>query len=125
MEELTYLDFITQLDHNRLNKLQSYSLPSDKYIDLTLGDSGLTYTAPANGYILLNKNSGNTAKYIALSVTRNGIQVYNQIQHSSFSGILSLTAPVAKGATTRVEYSATGTTNYFRFIYAQGSAPQT
>ncbi len=33
--------------------LSGLGMPSNRYIDLTLGASGATYTAPANGYIFL------------------------------------------------------------------------
>lgn len=44
--------------HNQLNKLQSYSLPGNRYIDLTLGPSGSTYTAPADGWFICSGNNG-------------------------------------------------------------------
>lgn len=48
------------VDLNNVNPGQAFTsqsarwaMPSGEYIDLTLGDSGCEYTAPANGYIYI------------------------------------------------------------------------
>lgn len=44
---------LNQLNTNTqgLEYLSGLGMPSSKYIDLTLGASGTTYTAPANGWV--------------------------------------------------------------------------
>ena len=46
--------------------LSQLSMPSNKYIDLTLGASGTTYTAPANGYFFVEKISGASNEWLTL-----------------------------------------------------------
>lgn len=94
------------------------SMPSSKYIDLTLGASGSTYTAPANGYVYVGKVAGGVA-YISLT------NLSNELSFSSRSTVSTDTItsfiPVSKGSRFRCSYSAEGATKYFRFIYAEGS----
>lgn len=95
-------------------------MPSDRYIDLTLGASGATYTAPANGYYFLDK-SGANGTYVSLvnfGITdtykyATTIPIYNT------NGVVLL--PVKKNDKVIVYYSATGVLNRFVFIYAQGA----
>ena len=104
--------------HNRLNKLQSYSLPSSQYINLTLGAANSSYTAPANGWVYIDKTAGGTLKYVNL------ICGVVSEQMSSFDTMrLKCFIPVRKGASFRCDYNATGTLNIFRFYYAVGSQP--
>lgn len=109
--------------HNRLNKLQSYSLPSNSYISLTLGASGSTYTAPADGWVALSKSSTGVNQFLALVDSSNALRTQSQ---SVASGAwLEIYLPVKKGRKFIAAYSVGGSTNYFRFIYALGSEPQT
>ncbi len=94
-----------------------WSMPSSRYIDLTLGASGATYTAPANGYFYLQK--------IATSTTQVLLMVNNSKIGSIFTtndtnrGVQSY-IPVSKGDTLSVTYSLGGATTVFRFVYAEG-----
>lgn len=91
------------------------SMPSSKYIDLTLGASGTEYTAPANGYFNLSKN-GNTNQYIYITVGH-----LQQISRNTANGAeATIFTPIRKGDKCKISYTATGSTNYFRFIYAEG-----
>ena len=98
--------------------ISGLGMPSDKYIDLTLGASGSTYIAPANGYFYLSKVTASTNQNIALSnTTKNFIQA----SQAYSSGItLNSTIMVEKNDSVNISYSANGTTNAFRFIYAEG-----
>ena len=103
--------------HN-LNKLQSYSLPSNQYVNLTLGVSGTEYVAPADGWILVQKVAGRTPCYLSLQ----GIVV--SICYSNYdTNALSVTIPIHKGRNFSITYDAIGETKYFRFYYAKGSQP--
>lgn len=104
------------LDYNDKSTISGWAMPSSRYIDLTLGASGATYTAPANGYISLQKVAGSINKYIALQSSQMQIRTYSTGNGSE----LNCWIPVAKGNQVAVYYNATGTTNYFRFIYAKG-----
>lgn len=97
-------------------KIANLAMPSSSYIDLTLGASGSAYTAPADGYILLNKTGLGTGQLV--SFTNGAIKTMTSCVSS---GIWVITwIPVRKNDIIVYEYSATGSTNYFRFIYAQG-----
>ena len=94
------------------------AMPSDKYVDLTLGAGGATYTAPANGWVFFAKTSTAAGQFINLTSGPYGMQSYS----SSSNQTLKVTMPVFKGRTFSVQYTLAGTsTSYFRFIYAEGA----
>ena len=45
------------------SQIAGHGMPSSNYVDLTLGASGATYTAPASGYFEFNKASKPRRKY--------------------------------------------------------------
>lgn len=91
------------------------------YTDLTLGNSGTQYIAPANGYYFFQKR-GNQYEYISLTNLDNGMRSQSV---SGSPNQINLTAilPVKKGSRVEVGYNAASTLVYFRFIYAVGSEP--
>ena len=97
------------------------SMPSHKYIDLTLGASGSTYTAPANGWFMLNKAASaptdSTWHYAYLHNNTNKVESY---QIGNYNHSLVCLIPVLKGDNIYCEYNANGDTRLLRFIYAQG-----
>lgn len=94
-------------------------MPSAKYVNLTLGASGSVYTAPANGYFFISKELGKANGFVQLTNTTT-----HWLTSISFGNIASDWAmtwvPVRKGDVIAVSYDATGTTNSFEFIYAEG-----
>lgn len=107
----------------------SASFPSDRYIDLTLGASGSTYTAPADGWVCCEKEAGTINQYVSAGEPKPGMNgtVYSErISYiASYSSSTALAPcvffPVRKGSTYFINYSASGDTLIFRFIYAQGA----
>lgn len=97
--------------------LSGLSTPSNKYIDLTLNASGSSYTAPANGYFILSKISNGTNQYITMGV--GNLQITNYCPQSG-RWFQMVTPLVQKGQSCYVAYDLGGTTNWFRFYYAQG-----
>lgn len=95
----------------------SMAMPSDKYIDLTLGASGSTYTAPANGYYRCYIGGSSGYKWLRLHTTSDYIQEAGFSTNSN----ICFTVPIQKGQTLNVQYSGTLTVSGLRFIYAQGS----
>ena len=97
-----------------------FSMPSNLYDDLTLGASGTSYSAPSNGWFVLQKRTdGNTNQYIALSNTAGGL---SQERNSNVSNSnLSICCPARKGDSIYISYNAAGNTERFRFIYSEGS----
>lgn len=95
------------------------SMPSSKYIDLTLGASGSTYTAPANGWYYLSKwAANNVSQYISL---RNQTAVDMAIEWRGIVGVARIFIPAKKGDIVIVDYDAQGNTEVLRFIYAEGA----
>lgn len=95
--------------------MSGMGMPSDKHINLTLGASGSTYTAPANGYFDFRKG-GNAGQFgrIGSDIIETGDTLGN-------NSVVTLFLPVNKGDVMTVLYNLTGTIYAFRFIYAQGS----
>ena len=94
------------------------SMPSGTYDDLTLGASGTEYTAPADGYFAINKTAGSSNLYLTMSNNSNNMQTGNLY---AATGQFRCYIPAKKGDKVAVYYTMTGTTNMFRFIYAEGS----
>lgn len=112
------VDF-TNVNNSGTSKGASWAMPSNKYIDLTLGASGSSYTAPANGWICFSKEGGSADyQYIYISTDSKLEQLGRCVSRGSQTTLIS---PVKKGEGFKVSYTAGGATNYFRFIYAQGS----
>ena len=106
--------------------IASCAMPSDKYVDLTLGASGATYTAPADGYIYFMcklKNVG--ARYFVNCKGKTEATIYGVLVTQAGTAALSSTLPVKKGDTFFIGYDAYDTSAevpyIFRFIYAVGS----
>jgi hypothetical protein len=95
-------------------------MPSGSYIDLTLGATGSTYTAPANGYVVLSKDA-NAAGQTNRLVSSTYIASTSYCPNSS--GTPHVFIPVKKDDVVTYSYSTAGATNYFKFVYAEGSKP--
>lgn len=106
------------VDRNETSWLSGLGMPSNRYIDLTLGASNGSYTAPANGYFVVAKKSGITGAYINAynsSFTKYAISCSDRTNET-----LGFTLPVKKGDSVAIAYNATGATTSFKFVYAEG-----
>lgn len=118
-----------RIEETKVDKNSSWGFPSNRYIDLTLGASGSTYTAPANGWICVEKQANAANQYISGGEPKpgqNGSAYSERISYiTSYSSLISLAPtiffPVRKGSTYFINYIAGGDTLIFRFIYANGS----
>jgi hypothetical protein len=108
------------VDYNDKATVSGYAMPSNKYIDLTLGASGTDYTAPANGYFTINKTASATNQ--SLQVINKQNQMAMNVYSTSSSSVMRGFVPVLKGQKCRINYSLGGTTTLFRFVYAEGEA---
>lgn len=91
--------------------------PSNRYVDLTLGASGTTYTAPANGWFFLDKRATAQGQFIQFN---NDSRYTLTIHASNPDSRLCLLYPILKNEKVIVVYDAKGRTNSFRFIYDEG-----
>lgn len=105
-------DNTIKMDNSISSQVVHMAMPSNKYIDLTIGASGASYTAPADGYFAFFS----TAQGINLYNEQNKMRFYAKANSGS-AGFL----PVKKGATVFLYNTATEAS--FRFIYAVGSEP--
>ena len=97
------------------------AMPSDNYVDLTLPISGGTITVPADGY-LLAKLTGNNAGCFSVDSYRGGIYIASHISIYAF-GAYFLFCPVAAGNIAKIYNTTSATSEFFRFIYAEGGQP--
>lgn len=99
--------------------ISGYGMPSSKYIDLSLGTSGTSYTAPANGYFNVAKLSSSSGQFLSIFGKNNLFAV--QTTSTASNNKLGNFVPVFKGETITITYNAGGNVEIFRFIYAKGS----
>ena len=97
-----------------------FGFPSNRYIDLTLGASGTSYTAPANGYFYFSKKSSATGQYAVMTNGTDGVAGELGDGNAASGFGVHILRPVRKGESVKINYTVAGATNYFRFIYAEG-----
>lgn len=101
------------------------AMPSDKYIDLTLGASSTTYTAPADGWASAYNFIVKPDTILAINQqSKKGIGARLARPHAQSAAEVYI--PCSKGDTFKVEYGdQTGNkgTPALRFYYAEGSKP--
>lgn len=112
----------TEVDEKFVNKsdteyIAQQPMPSNRYIGLTLGASGASYTAPADGYVAFCKQSSGANQNV--NIQANAMMEISWASASIFN--LSVNMPVKKGDTFIVSYTTGNATQWFRFIYAEGS----
>lgn len=104
--------------YNDTEYIAHQAMPSDRYVNLTLGASGATYTAPTDGYYQWSGVTTDSNGYFRLYNTDSsiGIETYNNNNGFGITGFL----PVRKGNTVGCSYERVNITQ-FRFVYANGS----
>jgi hypothetical protein len=93
-------------------------MPSSKYIDLTLGASGSTYTAPANGYFYLGRAATAAGQFVDMFNTTSKYRLQGQAMTTG--SYCLITIPARKGDVVKTTYNLAGAIEGFRFIYAEG-----
>lgn len=100
------------VDRNDSSWLSGLGMPSNKNINLTLGASGSSYTAPANGYFVVVLNCGGKWANITTSTG-----LYNAYGNNTYA---NANFPVKKGDEIIITYESGVTKNIFKFVYAEG-----
>lgn len=90
-------------------------MPANASIHLTLGASGTTYTAPANGYFYWGFGGGGLSYYGLVGPSMSSGWV---CQAAGYGG--SLCIPVKKGDVMWVNYQIAPSSGDLWFVYAQG-----
>ncbi|MBE7703646.1 MAG: hypothetical protein E7Z89_06315 [Cyanobacteria bacterium SIG28] len=123
MEILEQVALKVNVDGTNLNTegkslISGLAFPSDKWIDLTVGASGTTYTAPANGWFHLWNTAGG-GNPIMLDSAVSALVASTIGGTSGYAPHIYL--PVRKGETVRAYYTQpTGSTTRLQFAYAEG-----
>lgn len=114
-------EVLNKVDKSAMDDAGSYiancAMPSDKYIELTLGASGTEYTAPTNGWFVLVKSATSTGQYMRLT-SSSGVKI--EIGASFNTQGLACYIPVRKGDIMTPTYNLGGVTGEFKFFYAEG-----
>ena len=105
-------------DFNDTEHMAHQAMPSNNYIDLTLGGNWAQYQAPADGYYFLQKDSNNALETIRI-IKDGYIGVVATAPTSGFGTFAYM--PVSKGEKIQIAYTVTGVTKFFRFVYANGA----
>ncbi|MCM1339390.1 MAG: hypothetical protein NC191_06940 [Muribaculaceae bacterium] len=103
-------------DKTDMAQAANASMPSSRHINLTLGASGTTYTAPSTGWVVLSSTSNGANQILSL----NGL-VSTFAQHSASGQNFSTTIPVLKGSSFTIWYSTPSSATTLRFVYGEGS----
>lgn len=95
------------------------AMPSNRCVTLTLGASGATYTAPADGYFCYISDATTKAGQNCRLIEK-GNQRLRQSCYSSGAGqYIEVSMPVSKGRSIHVYHTAP--VDRFSFIYAEGA----
>lgn len=98
--------------------ISGLGMPSSRYVNLTLGSSGATYTAPANGWFNISGvGSSTTQGYVFMFCNATSIRM--EAPCSSGLGV-NLSLPVKKGDIMAMTYALLKTDAVLRFTYAEG-----
>lgn len=115
---------VTALQNNSFNDIYSladnicrYIAPSQKYINLTLGATSSKYTAPANGWFVLQLQSDAANRNISMSSGGILNNVWCPVQNNNYA--VSIYAKKYQQVT--VWYNGSPTIKNFKFYYAEGS----
>lgn len=109
-----------RIEETKVDKNSSWGFPSNRYIDLELGASGSTYTAPANGYVFIGKLSTATGQNVNI-YSINPVTQASMCWSTNKDQSLNAGISVKKGQKFICSYSADGILLEFRFVYAEGS----
>ena len=115
--DITGLKDASNLTPTGKSNLAHLAMPSTTYTDLTLGVSGSTYTAPADGWFVLIKEATAANQYVDLSGA-GGIETGATASGAQY---LYTQLPASKDSIVTIYYNADGDTVKFRFIYANGA----
>lgn len=100
--------------------LSGLGMTSNRYIDLTLGASNSTYTAPANGTVLCVKRAKDVGQSLGLARVSSDI-FFDFAWNSVANTNIFLNMDIRKGEDFCVYYTASGTeVQILRFYYAEG-----
>lgn len=107
------------IDRSDSSWVSAQGRPSSKYIDLTLGADGATYTMPATGVLSFLGRWSNSDSYLQIANTTSS---YIKIQTPNIvaTGYWGFPMSVKKGDVIRINYNKAPLDVVLRFTYAEG-----
>ncbi|MBE6461485.1 MAG: hypothetical protein E7006_01425 [Alphaproteobacteria bacterium] len=117
--DINALQDATGFTNKGTTAIANMAMPSNQYTELTLGADGTTYTAPADGYFYIAKISTAAGQRIGLLEPSGGPGT--MIYSTDTGQTLMVFLPARKNQTVQLRYTLGGTTNVFKFIYANGA----
>lgn len=116
-----------RIEETKVDKNSSWGFPSNRYIDLELGASGSTYTAPANGYFCWNGIVNNSYFILTIGATDvsyvdNAVKTAKRCYtaNSFAQEAKAFVAEVVKNTVIHVWFGG-DISGSFKFIFAEGS----
>lgn len=109
---------IAAVDMSNTSYLSKMAMPSNRYIDLTLGATGATYTAPANGYFCIHANGNGSNNWIEM--INNSASSFARGLYGTITWQFKNALEAKSGDIVSIKYSNINTPAVFRFIYAEG-----
>lgn len=109
------------LDYNDKSTISDWSMPSNKYVDLTLGADGAVYKAPANGFFrfVIEILQGNFFNVYSGDNTGNGELLFRYFNVNQSRAVIVINIPIARNNDIKTSYTGTKSISC-RFIYIEG-----
>ena len=106
------------MDYNDKSEIAGWGMPSNRYINLSVGASGTEYIAPADGYYSISITSATNGRTYINRVI-NSEAIYGCFYTTKY-GFTEATGmlPAKKNDVVNIGYD--GTVKFLRFIYAEG-----
>lgn len=109
------------LDYNNTEYIAHQSVPTNRYIDFTVGAHGTYYTAPADGWFVIISTNSQVAD-LSIGLRNESNELMNQTYIANTNAIYAASIGVAKGQ--RIQgyyYGQDISTLTIRFVYAKGA----
>lgn len=97
----------------------SVGMPSERYVNLSVGVTGTTYTAPADGWFFVIGSGTDIIGHVTLETLNNNLIAQATTTNAGWS--IPCLMPVRKGDIIQLRYNSVITIRQFRFIYAEGA----
>lgn len=105
------------LDFQNRSFISSMSMPGTHKVELTVGATDTTYTAPADGWFVVNAKFSSINNYLLIQ-SNVGVLFHS---HNDSTGSMAYSIPVARKQTVFIRYSGTVESKSLTFIYTNGA----
>ena len=109
---------VAAVDMSNTSYIAKMAMPSNRYVDLTLGASGATYTAPANGYFCIHANGNGNNNWIEMA--NNSAAGFARGVYGTEGWEFKNAIEAKSGDIVIIRYNNINKPAIFRFIFAEG-----